>query len=217
MQMEADAGGEPSRLERARLNAFLRTLKPPPEVFAEVDEQKSVFSTDSEFVQAKALRPRIGREFGKISIDIPADVVNLDITPFLDTSYIDPDPVAAEIACSTEIQARRRVYLSAVDGIEARRKRQQSIHAKVSEITELLQTGSVESWRGFDLKRRREMEAKTGSRKLCEFDRCPNAVFPGSQFCCVHILNDTEQKLFVPCEKCGRPYPKCGTCFTCPP
>lgn len=215
--MEAGAAGEPSPLERARLNAFLRALKPPPEGFAEADAQESVFSTDSEFVQAKALRPKIGRKFGKISIDLPADVVNLDITPFLETSYVDPDPVAAEIACSAEIQARRRLYLSSVDEIEARRKRQQLIQAKVSEITELLQTGSVESWRTFDLTRRREMEAKTGSRKLCEVDRCPNVVFPGSRFCCVHILNDTEQKLFVPCEKCGRPYPKCGTCSMCPP
>ena len=96
--MSADTGKSLNPLEKSRLSAFLRTLKPPPERCFDLDPVDSVMSTDSDFLATSPPLPKVGPEYAKISIDLPAEVPNMDITPFLETSYIERDIAEAESA-----------------------------------------------------------------------------------------------------------------------
>lgn len=214
--MSADTGKSLNPLEKSRLSAFLRTLKPPPERCFDLDPVDSVMSTDSDFLATSPPLPKVGPEYAKISIDLPAEVPNMDITPFLETSYIERDIAEAELECSEAVAANRRDYIAAIEANDCERQRREAVISKIAEIEKLMQTKSVDAWRSFELNVHETLQQKSRGRKLCEVDRCANSVFPGSRFCSAHILNDPDQKLFVKCEACGRPHPRGSKCFLCP-
>lgn len=52
-------------------------------------------------------------------------------------------------------------------------------------------------------------------KKICIVDNCINYRSYGSDYCLNHMLKDKNQRLFIKCEICSRPYVKNRTCIFC--
>lgn len=96
--------------------------------------------------------------------------------------------------------------------------RNQLIEDQMSKIQAILKSGSPAEiqklFRERHQWREHAQQYKSGT-PICKIPECPHLVVCGSEYCMNHILNDKNQKLFVECPDCHRPYPVTSSCFFC--
>ena len=95
-----------------------------------------------------------------------------------------------------------KIVAEKLDGIKAVVK-----HGNKDEIMNLFKQRHV--WR------QKAEEYCTGGNRICKSEQCPNLALKGSEFCVQHILQDPNQKLYIECATCHRPYPVMSKCFAC--
>jgi hypothetical protein len=109
----------------------------------------------------------------------------------------------------------RQYYINQARG----QRRDAEIEEKLVEIENVLKNGDpdgiAELFRQRHLWRQQVVEHMTDCRPICSVPDCYHVSAVGSEFCINHILLDREQKLFVECPVCHRPYPIMSSCFGC--
>jgi hypothetical protein len=96
----------------------------------------------------------------------------------------------------------------------------QAVRERTRELQEIIATCDLERLRSYIQEKHRWREgiaaALPDSPRICAHPDCIASRVEGSEYCVAHIMQDPNQKLFVKCGRCGRVFPKCGSCFICP-
>lgn len=156
--------------------------------------------------------------------DVPAryEVAPNPIEEDADFSTFRTDPIVASAgeAPSSKTDTEKYWHIRQYYIQEERAKEREEVVAeRLEKIQETLKNGDVAAIKDlFKMRhawRQRAAEFCTNPEKICENESCTHVALAGSSFCASHILQDPDQKLFVECSFCHRPYPAMSKCFAC--
>jgi len=140
-----------------------------------------------------------------------ADFSTFNTEPLL---FAAGDPIDSK-SKDEKYQHLRQFYLNQLRS----GSRNELIEEHKKKIRNILTNGSLDDIK--DLYKQRHMwrqkahELRQDDQPICAISDCINIAVPGSEYCINHITKDKNQKLFVECPVCKRPYPVCSSCFTC--
>ena len=140
-----------------------------------------------------------------------SDFSNFNIRPLYEVAGENPEAQTNE-----ERYIHVRQFYMNKDRTE---RRSALIQDHLAEFKNILKNGTLEEIK--ELYKKRHMwrqkahEIREDGQPICKVESCIHIALPGSEYCMNHIMNDPDQKLFIMCPTCKRPYPVNCECFTC--
>lgn len=152
--------------------------------------------------------------------------VQIDVPQIIPTdknfSYFNTQPLKEASSTTSLNKSRKSVYIHVRQyclNSDKTEKRGEIVQDQYESIKKVLKEGSLEDIKELYKKRHIWRNLAHDVRKddypICKVESCIHIALPGSEYCANHILLDPNQKLFIECPTCKRPYPKNGECMTC--
>jgi hypothetical protein len=134
--------------------------------------------------------------------------------------YPVPAPDASKLEFARVVTSNRRHFTQVVEGNARAEDLAESVRRRIQEFRAMLDPPNLGQIR--DLLREKHAWRQEIARfsaeypRVCADPQCSARPIDGSDYCIAHILMDGRQQFFEQCPRCGRLFPRSGSCFFCP-